>query len=133
MSQTESGQPMMDQLPYYQEYVEQILKPRVARVVEDVRARLADQVWADLLERIAEDQRPGSAADVQALTKLKTMLEQTLRLRIRVDLAAEFDGAAAPAPEARPVDGRKGAEVVDRAFPNNPLARAVGGLRQVGR
>jgi len=143
MNQSDNGQPGMDQLPYYQEYIEQILKPRVARVVEDVRANLTEQVWAELLARVAEDQKAGASADPKVVAKLRAMLEQTLKLTIQADLAAEFGGVAAPAPETanghrpggggQPNDGREGVDVIDRNFPNNPLARAVGGMKRVGR
>jgi hypothetical protein len=132
---SENGQ--MDQLPYFQEYIDQVLKPRVSRVIDDVRSHLAEQVWAELLARVAEDQKPGSAGDPQAVAKLKAMLENTLKLRISVDLAAEFNGAPAPAATVAHIGpasgGREGVEVVDRNFPNNPLARAVGGMRKIGR
>lgn len=139
MSQMESGQPSMDQLPYFQEYIEQILKPRVARVIEDVRANLTEQVWGELLARVAEDQKPGGSGDPQLVAKMRVMLESTLRLKIQADFAAEFSGAPGhPSPHVvQPPhangDGREGVDVIDRNFPNNPLARAVGGIKRVGR
>jgi hypothetical protein len=65
------------------------------------------------------------------------MLESTLRLRLGVQLTADFDGApAVPGPAPTVVqpgargEGRDNVNVVDRSFPNNPLARAVGGVRR---
>jgi hypothetical protein len=135
MSQVNAGR--LDALPYYREYLEQILKPRVASVVEEIRVGLTDQIWAHLLQRIAQDQNPGAAADPQALQQLKNMLEQTLGLHLGVQLIAEFDGTpAVPGPTPTAVQpgkgeaGRDNVNVVDRTFPNNPLARAVGGVRR---
>ncbi len=114
----------LSQLPYYREYVDQILRPRVGRMVDELRANLTEHVWAALVERLAMDQ--GKSPDPQALEKLKAMLTETLGLRLNVQLNAEFAGA----PQA-PAQG--GPDVVDRVFPNNPLARAVGGVRAAGR
>lgn len=137
MSQVPAGQTRLDHLPYYREYLEQILKPRVASVVEEIRAGLTDQVWAHLLQRIAEDQNPGATPDPQTLQQLKAMLESTLRLHLGVQLTADFDGTpAVPGAAPTPVqpgakgEGRDNVNVVDRNFPNNPLARAVGGVRR---
>jgi hypothetical protein len=107
----------LSQLPYYREYVEQILRPRVAAMVEELRAGLGEQVWGLLLERMARDQR--GATDAASLEKLRQTLTETLGLKLAVQLAAEFAGAPAAGPE-----------VVERSFPNNPLARAVTGVRR---
>ena len=123
----------IDQLPYYREYVEQILRPRVTRLIDDVRARLTEQVWAEIIERMAEDQKQGGT-DAQSLEKLRALLTDTLGLKVNVQLEAQFGNAPAPAQPApapaAPVNN--GSDVVDRAFPNNPLARAVGGMRRAG-
>jgi hypothetical protein len=122
----------LSSLPYYREYVEQILRPRVGRMVEELRANLTEQVWGALVERLAHDQNKGAAPDPQALDKLKAMLTETLGLRLNVQLNAEFAGAAPQtAAPAAPVNNAP--DVVERTFPNNPLARAVGGVRAAGR
>ena len=59
MSQMENGQPRLDQLPYYREYLEQILKPHVLDLVNEVRTGLLDRVWSDLVARMAEEQSHG--------------------------------------------------------------------------
>jgi len=128
----------IDQLPYYREYVEQILRPRVTRLIDDVRARLTEQVWAEIVERMAEDQKQGGT-DAQSLEKLRALLTDTLGLKVNVQLEAQFGNAqsgnapaaAQPAP-APAAPANNGQDVVDRAFPNNPLARAVGGMRRAG-
>jgi hypothetical protein len=120
----------LSSLPYYREYVEQILRPRVGRMVEELRANLTEQVWAVLVDKLAHDQGKGGAPDPQALEKLKAMLTETLGLRLNVQLNAEFTGAA---PQTNSAPANNAPEVVERTFPNNPLARAVGGVRAAGR
>src|SRR5262245_39022860 len=51
----------MSQLPYFREYVEQILRPRVVRAIEDVRVDLPSYVWESVLQRLAAEQSPGKA------------------------------------------------------------------------
>jgi len=121
-----------DQIPYYREYLEHILKPRVIRAVEELRQRFTERAWAELVAKMAEDQRPGASADPEALQKLRGMLEQGLRLQLAGALTASFGGAPV---EASPngAEGRANADVVDPAFPDNPLARAVGGVRRIAR
>ena len=120
----------LSSLPYYREYVEQILRPRVGRMVDELRANLTEQVWGALLERLAQDQAKGAAPDPQALDKLRAMLTETLGLRLTVQLNAEFAGAA---PQSNGPQVNNAPDVVERTFPNNPLARAVGGVRAAGR
>ena len=137
----------LENLPYYREYLEQILKPRVVRLIEEVRGNLAAHAWNELLERLAEDQNPGGSTDSAVIQKLRVMLEQTLGLRLGVLMDAEFAGAAPADKSQQPssngseaarhgdsAEVRPAAEVVEHGkFPDNPLARAVGGIRRTGR
>jgi hypothetical protein len=127
--------PVFDQIPYYREYLEHILKPRVVRAIEEMRQRVTDRAWAELVAKIAEEQRPGASADPESLRKLRAMLEQGLRLQLVASLTANFAGAAAeaPPPANGSADGRVNADVVEGGFPDNPLARAVGGVRRIAR
>jgi hypothetical protein len=133
-----SDQHAMEHLPYYREYLDQILRPRVVRLVEEVRAQLAAHAWNELLERMAEDQSAGASTDPEAINKMRVLLEQTLGLKVSVQMHAEFsDGPTvrpAPAPAGDPVRRADHVDVIDRGtFPDNPLARAVGGMRRAGR
>jgi hypothetical protein len=130
-----NGQSRPEQLPYYQEYVEQILKPRVMRLLEDVRGRLAEHAWQDLLIHMAHDQGD-SQPTAESLAKLRTTLETSLVLQVNVQLSVECGASEAEQPSARrvePTEARQNVDVVDRSFPDNPLARAVGSVRRVGR
>ena len=131
-----SDQPAMELLPYYREYLDQILKPRVVRLVEEVRASLVAHTWNQLLERMAEDQNAGVTSET--LHKMRVLLEQTLGLKVSVQMTAEFsDGPVArPSPVQNGEQVRRAdhVDVIDRGeFPDNPLARAVGGMRRSGR
>ncbi|MEX2219397.1 MAG: hypothetical protein WD749_11655 [Phycisphaerales bacterium] len=119
-----------DQIPYYREYLDHILKPRVIRALDDIRARFAERAWAELVARMAEEQRPGASADPEAITRLRAMLEQGLRLQLAATVSASFGGAPAEGPAANGAEARAG-EAVEAGFPDNPLARAVGGVRRV--
>ncbi|MBX3375953.1 MAG: hypothetical protein KF678_02985 [Phycisphaeraceae bacterium] len=125
----------LDHLPYYREYMDQILKPRIVKIVEEVRASLATHAWNEILERMAEDQNAGGSTDAATIQKMRTLLEQTLGLRLGVSLDAEFSDGTAPRPQGSETVRRADqVEVIDRSpFPDNPLARAVGGLRRNGR
>lgn len=133
-----NGQPRMEQLPYYQEYVEQILKPRVLRLMEEVRARLSEHAWQDLLVHMAHDQGD-TEPNPESLSRLRAMLESALGLQINVEVNLECAGGASAAQDQRsvkrvqPGEQRQNVEVVDRSFPDNPLARAVGSMRRVDR
>jgi hypothetical protein len=135
MSQSGNGQSKPEQLPYYHEYVEQILKPRVLRLLEDVRGRLADHAWQDLLVHMAHEQGDNEPSP-DSLARLRVMLESTLGLSVHVQLGVECGGATPTDAPARRIDPnaepRQNVEVVDRNFPDNPLARAVGSVRRVG-
>lgn len=133
-----SQQTGLDQLPYIREYVDQILRPRVAKVIEDVRGSLTEAVWAELLTRIAREQ--GSAYDAAALQKLRTIVEQGLNLRLTAHVVANFEGAPpAAASNGHPMDAvrvdeeRENVAVVESGLMNNPLARAMGNVRRPAR
>ncbi|MBL9032152.1 MAG: hypothetical protein JNM80_10670 [Phycisphaerae bacterium] len=136
------SQPARAQLPYYEEYVEQILRPRVAKIAEEVRATLAEQVWREIVGRLASDQRSGIAPTPEAIEQVRLVLADTLGMRVAAELQVTF-GASASAPAApasppmarqEPVPPAGGHDVVDRGgFLDNPLARAVGGVRRLAR
>jgi hypothetical protein len=140
------GQQSLESLPYYREYLDQILKPRVVRLIDEVRSNLASHAWNELLERLAEEQNPGASTDSAIIQKTRHLLEQTLGLRMGVLLDAEFAGEAANKSQQSSMNGsesprradtgehRPQSEVVERGnFPDNPLARAMGGVRRIGR
>jgi hypothetical protein len=130
-----SDQPAMELLPYYREYLDQILRPRVVRLIDEVRAHLAAHAWNELLERMAEEQNPGASTDPVTIQKMRVLLEQTLGLKVGVNMHAEFSDGPTVRPatvaSVEPVRRADHVDVIDRGtFPDNPLARAVGGVRR---
>jgi hypothetical protein len=135
MSQSGNGQTRREQLPYYQEYVEQILRPRALRLLEEVQGRLPEHAWQDLLVHMAREQGDDQP-DPQALAQLRELLETALGLKIEVDVnitIGEGHPKATRKPPAEDRPERHNVEVVDRSFPDNPLARAVGSVRRADR
>jgi hypothetical protein len=135
MAQNSNGQAGLEQLPYFREYLEQILKPRVGKIIDEIRSSLTEQVWAHVLDRMSREQNGN--ADPASIERMRAMLEQALKLRMTAHIVADFDGAgyaqAAPGASAGGAEVRDSVDVVDAGFPNNPLARAVGGIRRVSR
>jgi hypothetical protein len=133
------GGASLEQLPYYREYVDQILKPRVGKIIEDVKASLTERVWGEVLHRMAREQ--GTSADPAALEQLRVLLEDGLKLRMTAHVVADFAGGPSASPIPAQVmqaagasaDVRENVEVIEGGFPNNPLARAVGGVRRAQR
>ncbi len=132
--------PAVEQLPFFAEYLDQVLKPHVARAIEEIRPHLAEHVWQAIVMALSREQRidPNDAAGMR---RLRTMLEQMLGLRLSVHLDASFEregqvsmpGPSNPpaATRVEPAGIRANAEAV--AIPDNPLARAVSNLRRTNR
>lgn len=159
MSQDTSKAGSRPPLPYWDEYLATILRPRVEKIAQGLASKVEKSAMDALARRIAEEQPnfPGGADAVEQI------LRETLGLRFHVTLEPVFgqrggegavdDGDAFPeddltvdpaspdAPDARVVDGHHHAsgEVIDaddvirrRPF-DNPLARAVGIRKDRGR
>lgn len=133
MSQSAGGG--TEPIPFYREYLDHILKPRVIRALEEIRARATERAWTELVARLAEEQKPGASADPEAIQRLRLTLEQGLRLQLSASINATLAGAepAATPGGPEPRAATPSAEHVESGFPDNPLARAVGGVRRVTR
>lgn len=128
-----------DELPYFQEYVDHVLKPRVSRLIDRLEPRLAEWAWKYVIDRIVGEQKTGVAASPDAV---RALLEEQLGLTITIQVSGAFERepgempaspivvtAETTAPES-PL--RESVQVVtQRRMPDNPLARAVGGMRKV--
>jgi len=144
-------------LPYWDEYLATILRPRVERIAQGLASKVEKSAMDALARRIAEEQ-PNFPGGPEAVEQI---LRETLGLRFRVTLepvfgsqggeAAVNDGDAFPVegmnelreePGVSPgeiVDAETGQVVLDhesviqrRPF-DNPLARAVGIRKDRGR
>ncbi len=135
--------PAMEQLPFFAEYLDHVLKPHVTRAIEEVRPHLTEHVWQAIVLALSRDQKidPNDAAGMR---RLRTMLEHMLGLRLSVQMDASFerDGQVTmpmnaphvvtmPAARVDPASVRPSADAP--GIPDNPLARAVSNLRRVGR
>lgn len=113
------------ELPYFKDYLRDVLRPRVEAMLRSVDANLTETVWRVLLASLARDQ--GEPAIDPAI--LRTMIEEQLGLRLDARLQAEF--TRAPETAAPATGGGEPAEPPDvtlarrRPMTNNPLAQAV--------
>ena len=140
-----------EDLPYFQDYLKDVLRPRIERALEAVDKALTDAAWRHIISAVASEQ--GTPEVAAAL--LRPLLESKLGLRLEARLSARFaDGsnAAEQAPTSTPaatsgVDlesdsgmtragGLDGPEVltVRRRPVTNPLVNAVmSSARAAGR
>lgn len=137
-------------LPYWDEYLATILRPRVERIAQGLAAKVEHSAMDALARRIAEEQ-PNFPGGPEAIEQI---LRDTLGLRFKVTLqpifgqqegeaavhnGGEFPGAEVSDEQASDEEGLSG-EILDqddlivkrRAF-DNPLARAVGIRKDRGR
>lgn len=133
-------------LPYWDEYLATILRPRVERIAQGLASKVEKSAMDALARRIAEEQ-PNFPGGPEAIEQV---LRETLGLRFHVTLEPRFgagggeaavtDGDAFPADviDATPVqddhpDVIDADSVVQRRPFDNPLARAVGIRKDRGR
>lgn len=113
----ESGPPhsAFSDLPYLDEYMREILRPRTERTLQAITSALHESVWQHLVRLLAAEQ---PAATDATPVMIRKMLEEQLGLRIDVSLNATFAGRAdAAAPPEVVVPRRSGTSL--------PLADAV--------
>ena len=75
----------LSSLPYFREYLDAVLRPRVERALTEVRAQLSESALNEVVRIISEEQS-GDVPDAV----VRTLLEQTLGLQIRVEAVAVF-------------------------------------------
>ena len=75
----------LSSLPYFREYLDTVLRPRVERALTEVRAQLSESVLTEVVRIISEEQSGDVPDDA-----VRTLLEQTLGLQIRVEAVAVF-------------------------------------------
>lgn len=133
-----------DDLPYFQDYLQNVLRPRVERAIETVTKQLTETAWKQVIADVAAADELGKSEIATAL--LRPLIENKLGLRMETKLASQF-GAAKPvikAPGPAPVDlesdtgvtrvpGGPDVVTVRRQPVINPLANAVVNSRTVGR
>ncbi len=127
---TPNGTAPRVEIPYFREYLRDVVRPRVEHAVRSIEANLNDNVWRAIVATLAADQQDG--VDPAAL---RALIQDQLGLRIEAKLNAEFtqvlppqQAASAPAAatgEPAPGDTPEVVTAKRRAMTNNPLAQAV--------
>lgn len=115
-----------DEIPYFEEYFQQVLRPRVERAVAATQQAMQDAVWAHVLRLVAAEGRRGGDTSPEGLQSLRMLLEQRCGLRLTVGVHAAWGGVGGK-PAGNGASGAVSGEVVNRRPPAsaNPLANAV--------
>jgi len=131
-----------DELPYFNEYLQAILRPKIEKTLETMDRLLTEAAWRHIISTVATDQRLPPEI---ATTVIRPLLEQKLGLKMQVKLESQF---ATPPPVPAPAPGvdlgegvtrTPGPDGVDvmtvRRRPiTNPIANAVANSsRPMGR
>lgn len=110
-------------MPYFREYLTEVVRPRVEAALRSIEGGLTEGVWAAVVATLMKDD---ATADAGAL---RSLLEQHLGLKLQTRLTAEY--APPPAAPASTPGATSGAEPPDvvtarrRPMTSNPLAQAV--------
>ena len=75
----------LSSLPYFSEYLDTVLRPRVERALTEIRARLSESVLNEVVRIISQEQN-----DDVSDAAVRTLLERNLGLRLRVEAVAVF-------------------------------------------
>ena len=120
----------VDDLPYLQDYLQSVLRPKVERSMESLEWLLTEAAWRHIVASVASDQH---GAPEGAAAAIRPLLEQKLGLRISVRLDSQFGATASASSSSDPADGvtrtpgQDGVDVmtVRRRPIANPIANAV--------
>ncbi len=116
----------LSSLPYFREYLDAVLRPRVERAITDIRAQLSESVLNEVVRIISQEQSGDVPADA-----VRTLLEEELGLQIRVEAVAQFGNEPGEQPGLNVADESKDGsveqvEVRRRGGPGgHPLVNAV--------
>lgn len=120
----------IDDLPYLQDYLQGVLRPKVERSMESLERLLTEAAWRHIVASVAADQH---AAPEGLAASIRPLLEQKLGLRISVKLESQFSASMATPPSVDMGEGvarspgQDGVDVmtVRRRPMTNPIANAV--------
>ena len=96
----------LSSLPYFREYLDAVLRPRVERALTDIRAQLSESVLNEVVRIISREQS-GDVSD----EAVRTLLEQKLGLRLRVEAVAVFGNEPGEKPDLSVADESKDGSV----------------------
>lgn len=107
--------PAFDELPYLDEYLQEVLRPRVERVLQSAQRSITESLWRQIIKILAAEQ-PTPGENTPAV--LRHLLEQRLGLKLQATLSHSFESARPARAEPRlPL------EVVITARENGEAAR----------
>lgn len=136
-----SEHPSAAALPYWSDYLKQVLRPRVEAVLQEHMGSWNDVVWEVVSRAVAEDQDGGQKMSPE---QIRHLLQEQLGMQLEVDVGVRFGahaaGASGPAGATR-ADPAAARDVIDPPADSNnvdvrrrvnisPLAKAVGGGRR---
>jgi hypothetical protein len=99
----EAAAPAFDELPYLEEYLRQVLRPRVERVLHAAERSITESIWRQVVKVLAAEQPSPTEATGPAIRHL---LEERLGLKIQASLSHTFaaeEPAAAEKPRETPM------------------------------
>src|SRR5882724_4670907 len=134
----QGGNAGFDDLPYFQDYLQNVLRPRMEQALESVSRSLTETAWRQVLAEVAAADGQGKS---EIAATLRPLLESKLGLRIETKLGSQFGVPKPKAPSAIDLESDTGvtrvagADVVTVRRPPvvNPLANAVANSRHLGR
>jgi hypothetical protein len=94
--------PAFADLPYLEDYLREILRPRVENALQSIERTLPDMIMRQVFRLVAAEQ-PAASEAMQAT--VRSLVEHRLGLKLRIALEREFSAAPeprqaeAPAPE----------------------------------
>ncbi|TVQ61658.1 MAG: hypothetical protein EA378_07885 [Phycisphaerales bacterium] len=136
-----SEHPSAAALPYWSDYLKQVLRPRVESVLQEHMGSWNDVVWEVVARAVAEDQQGGQKMSPE---QIRVLLQEQLAMQLEVDVSVRFgqppaSGADGGSGEATRADPSAKRDVIDPQADNvdvrrrvniSPLAKAVGGGRR---
>lgn len=128
---TEQPKPedMQIALPYFEEYLASVLRPRIERILSQGQDTWNEIVWRAVVHAVAADQQAARPMSQEAIERL---LRDSLGLKIDAKVTTRFEPPARPAEPLATRIEPDGGDVVDRRSESNPLVRAIAGPRRVG-
>jgi hypothetical protein len=123
-----TGAQPFDDLPYADQYLRDILRPRVERAIQLVDRSMTESVWQHVVRMLAAEQPSGNE---ETPVMIRRMLEERLGLRLEARIDVAFTGMGEQ-PSPQHAAGQT-PEVVVRPSPL-PLVNAVlAGTRRSGK
>lgn len=127
-----------ENLPYFDEYLTGVLRPRVERILAREQEEWNGLVWKALVKTILAEQKAGSPITADNLERL---LRDNLGLRIEARVETSFHGEPGAAQhadhthdvhDAQQGDAPRGTpdDVIAARRPMSPLVRAIAGQRR---